>query len=129
MIPTLHHHLPHRKHGSFGTSRIGRAAEFLTLNWLRFELFVVWIMVIVGAISQIIRDPPGAIMLFAFSPVAAAIGYISLKIMFVVIWFIPGPNIIFGGFRLLYIWIFCRIIVQKSPRIEIPLWAPKGLFR
>lgn len=126
MIPALHHHLPHRTSGSFGTSLAGRVAEWITTKWLRFDVFVVWIAVINSVIWQWSREPSSAIMSLIVSPIVAIVSYAILKTLFVIIWFIPGLNVVFGSLRLLYIWIFCRIIVQESPIVEIPLWAGKS---
>lgn len=124
-IPVLNYRLPNRQLGSFGTSPLGQAADWLTLTWLRLETFLVWLVLV--PLLPVMERPSSMSLLETSlaSPVVALFSVFALRLMGWVIYFIPGPNRIWGWGRIAFLWVFSRLVVEEAPELEIPAWMQK----
>jgi hypothetical protein len=120
-LPVLRHKLPNRRSGSFGSSVLGQTMEWTTATWLRFKFAILCMIFIVVALSVGGRALERLEFLL-LSPFIAIIMLLFLKIFGVIVYFIPGPNRVFGWLRLLFFWTFSRLIVQQAPELDMPLW-------
>ena len=125
LVPTLHYRLPHREPGAFGTSKFGRIAEWVTNTWPRFNVLMCWIFIVAMLIIGPGRLPSPAPMLFLVSPLAAVILYVAIVIVGWIFYVVPKVNVVVGVARLAYLWLFCRLVVQRAPTIEIPAWISR----
>jgi hypothetical protein len=122
--PALHIDLPYRRNGSFGTSQAGLVAEWITATWVRFNIFVCWIFLVLALLSAPERAGQGGrLLMLIVSPLAAVMLYAAMIIGFSIFYFVPVAKVVAGYARLLYLWLFCRLIAQKAPVIELPLWG------
>lgn len=121
--PKLHYHLPSRMAGSFGSSTPGRIAESLTLTWFRFEIFLIWLILV----PVIVLGPADSLLsrlfLSALSPIAASAIWVLLKLTGWVFYFVPGMGRFWGWGRMIFLWTFSRWVVQPAPTIDIPAWG------
>ena len=119
--PAFEYELPHRQPGRFGSSRLGKSMEWTTTTWLRFNLFVCWLVVLSMIAGGVITGRP-VLSTLLFSPLAGLVMLAAIQVAGWIGAFIPGLSVVFGLFRLLYVWAFCRLIVQPAPRVHMPLW-------
>ncbi len=56
------------------------------------------------------------------SPLAAPLLYVVIVLTSWVAYTIPALNFVFGAGRMLYLWLFCRLIVQPAPHLALPAW-------
>jgi hypothetical protein len=123
--PDLHYHLPSRSAGSFGTSPPGRFAEALTLTWLRFEAFLIWLVLLAALIAAPSGSAVSKLVLLAVSPAAAFAVWVLLKLTGWVFYFVPGLGRLWGWGRIIFLWTFSRLVVQAAPTIDMPAWGAR----
>jgi hypothetical protein len=119
--PVLTYHLPHRRAGSFGASAPGLVAEWITTTWLRFGVFLYWILVLFCTTLSPLPGLDRALVLVA-SPVVAFFLHGGIVLAGWIAYFVPGSGVVFGVLRLVYLRLFSRLIVQEAPEVELPLW-------
>lgn len=122
-VPTLHYKLPRRTPGTFGSSRLGRVAEWITATWPRFNIAVCWV-VLVLLILTVPGPPPQSskLELLLISPLAAPIFYVLIVLISWIAYTLPAVNFVFGAVRIFYLWAFCRLVMQPAPEIALPAW-------
>jgi hypothetical protein len=122
-VPTLHYELPRRKPGSFGISPVGQVAEWFTTTWPRFNIFVCWAAIVL-LLLIVPGQPPHSskLEMLLVSPLAAPLLYVVIVLTSWVAYTIPALNFVFGAGRMLYLWLFCRLIVQPAPHLALPAW-------
>lgn len=120
--PVLHHHLPHRKAGSFGTSGVGQVAEWLTTTWFRFGSFITWCLILPVIASFATENAFGALGMLMASTILAAGCYLILQFSLMILYFVPVTNIVIAYARIALLWIFSRLVVQEAPEIALPMW-------
>lgn len=123
--PELHYSLPARTVGSFGSSALGRVAEALTLTWFRFEVFLVWLVLLFVIGASTTEDVPAKLLFLVLSPVAAVAVWILLKLSGWVFYFVPGMGKLWGWTRIIFLWAFSRVVVEAAPTIDMPAWGRK----
>jgi hypothetical protein len=122
-VPTLHYDLPRRRAGFFGGSPPGQAIEWITTTWLRFNIFLCWMLLVVLLVVG--PMPSGRFSIFGMllvSPIAAFILYVGIVLAGWIAYILPIANFLFAAARMAYLWIFCRLIVQPAPQISLPAW-------
>lgn len=123
-VPTLHHKLPHRTAGSFGGSLAGRAAEWLTTSWLRFESGLMWALIVWVTMATPWPNFIIRLAVLLMSPLAAVFLLFSLKGAAWVIYLVPislfGQTLGWG--RIAFLRTFSRLVVEPAPDVEMPLW-------
>lgn len=120
--PDLHYHLRSRTAGSFGTSPLGRIAESLTLTWFRFEFVLSWLVVLVGIVASLGLGTGAAALAILLSPMTALALWLLLKLTGWLFYFVPKIGPLWGWGRLLFLWLFSRLIVEPAPAIDLPAW-------
>lgn len=120
--PELRYSLPARTAGSFGSSTLGRVAEALTLTWFRFEVFLVWLVLLLVIGASTTEDVPSKLVFLVLSPAAAVGVWILLKLTGWVFYFVPGMGKLWGWGRIIFLWLFSRVVVQEPPEFDFPLW-------
>ena len=118
--PDLHYRLRSRPVGSFGRSPLGRIAESVTLSWFRFEVFLLWMIVVCAATSA--QNMSSALLILIASPATALTLWVLIKLLGWIFYFIPAVGRFWGWGRLLFLTLFSRLIVQEPPGIDLPLW-------
>jgi hypothetical protein len=121
--PELHYHLPARLPGSFGTSGLARAAESLTLTWSRFEVFLVWLILVPVILASPSESVLAMLGLSVLSPIGALAIWVLLKLTGWVFYFVPGVGRLWGWGRIIFLWVFSRLVVQPAPTIDLPAWG------
>ena len=123
-VPTLHHKLPHRTAGAFGSSLPGQAAEWLTTSWLRFESSLVWILILWVTVATPWPNLITGLAMLLMSPLAAVFMLFTLKGAGWVIYLVPITlfSQVIGWGRIAFLWTFSRLVVEPPPDIEMPLW-------
>jgi len=119
--PGLYYSLPHRVAGSFGNSPVGQIAEWITASWARFGAFVSWLVIVAVVLSGAFPVGESALILIT-SPILAVFLYGGTVLAGWIAYFIPLTGFLFGVTRLCCLRLFCRLIVQQAPQVEIPLW-------
>lgn len=125
MTPGFRYNLPSRVAGSFGSSKPGKIAEFVTLSWLRLELTLCWAASVALAIvgpSPAISGLGDRVYLVLLSPIAAIMLWLTLKAVSLVLYFVPGVGMVWGLLRICFVRLFSRLIVQPAPTIVMPVW-------
>lgn len=120
--PKLHYSLPARTAGSFGSSALGRVAETVTLTWFRFEVFLVWLLLISAISAGTTEGFVSKLLLLVLSPVAALAIWILLKLTGWAFYFVPGMGKLWGWGRIIFLWLFSRVVAQEAPKFDFPLW-------
>ncbi len=124
-VPAFHVNLPSRRRGSFGRSRAAEVAEQLTLTWFRFEVAIIWFLML----SMILFGPVSSVAVATWqtllSPFAALTFWAGLKLAGWVIYFIPKINVVWGWGRILFLMVFSRLVVERAPGLEIPAWISR----
>lgn len=123
-VPTLHHKLPSRSEGSFGGSLFGRAAEWLTATWFRFEASLVWVGIVWVTVATPWPSFITGLAILLMSPLVAVFMLFSLKGAGWVIYLVPITlfSQTLGWARIAFLWTFSRLVVEPAPDIEMPLW-------
>jgi hypothetical protein len=124
--PVLHHHLPHRRAGSFGTSIPGQVAEWLTTTWFRFGSFATWWLILPLIMSGTPGNPLATAGMLVVSPILAAGFYVTLKGSLMILYFVPVTRVVVAYARLAWLWVFSRLIVQEAPEIALPMWSARS---
>jgi hypothetical protein len=119
--PSLTYSLPARTPGSFGASPVAALLEWLTQTWFRFGAFMLWIP-LVAVIASTPLTAAQKIAFFLLSPIAASFYLAMLRLLFFILLFIPGLGQIVGWSRLVYYYLFSRLICQPVPAVTLPLW-------
>lgn len=60
--------------------------------------------------------------MLVLSPISAVVMYIILTILVFVAYWLPVVKIVSGFAQIVYLWIFCRLVVQPAPEVELPVW-------
>lgn len=123
--PDLHYTLTARSPGSFGSSLAGRVAETLTLTWFRFEVTLAWLLFAPFLIFSSSEDFGTKILMAAFSPIIAVVFWATLKSAGWVFYFLPGIGRVWGWGRIVFLWMFSKLVVQPAPGIDLPAWGFK----
>ena len=119
--PALHYRLPSRRAGSFGTGMFARALEWTTATWFRFEVVLIWLIVVFVTVPSAGDRPVYLLSICLVSPALALGIWILLKLSGIIFYFIPWMNRIWGGGRLLFNVLFSRLVVQEAPTVEWPI--------
>ena len=123
-VPTLHYKLSHRTPGSFGTSTLGRVAEWATASWYRFEYCT--ILLILVPCTVLLGNGNGLqhLATVLMSPLMALLLLWMLKITGWLSYMMPilplGRAIAWS--RIGFLFAFHRLIAEPTPGIEMPLW-------
>ena len=120
--PALHYRLPSRRAGSFGQSPLGRIAENLTLTWFRFELTLLWILVLSLPLAIPWPNFGLALLSIAVSPLIALVLWALIKLSGWTLYFVPGVNRIWGWSHIIFLRVFSKLVVERAPEIELPAW-------
>jgi sterol desaturase/sphingolipid hydroxylase (fatty acid hydroxylase superfamily) len=109
-----------RRAGSFGTSSIGRVAEWVTTTWLRFTcaLFVV-VIVLVAILSPMAAGQK--LMLIVFAPIAALFYWYGLLVCLLICRFLGTFGAVLAHILVIYLYIFSALVVQPPPTIDLRL--------
>ena len=121
-IPAFTHRLPNRRAGSFGTSPVGRAAEWLTYSWLRFEAFLTWLILLALFSAMEWQSPLAFLSAIVGSPVLAVFTVFTLKVMGWMFYFIVGAGNLWAWGRIAFLSTFSRLVIEHAPEIELPAW-------
>lgn len=126
-LPTIHYKFPHRRPGTFGGSLPGDFAEWVTTTWLRFGIFVLWLIVAVVVLltPSAIEGAP-KILLLLISPLFAAFLFLALKLSRAIFYFLPVAGPIVGIAHLFYIRCFSHLIIEEAASVEFPLWYQRN---
>ena len=121
--PVLNYRLPSRPLGSFGASYVGRAAEWITLSWLRLETFLVWLVLVPLFLAMEWPSSLALVGAMLGSPLMALFTIFTLKVMGWAMYFVPGANRVWGWGRIAFLWAFSRLVVEAAPELEMPTWS------
>lgn len=114
------HRLPRRTR-SFGSSTLGKTLDWITTTWFRLSIFISAVAYIVILLSSDV--PTGFPIPVAFlPPVGAAAVLFWIKLVVFVCSFFPVAGPIAGFSRVLFYKMFCRLVAEPAPKLEIPLW-------
>lgn len=112
-----------RPRGSFGTSPVGRVAEWITTTWLRFTCFlIVSIIVILVSPSNLATDQKALIILA--SPVFAIFYWYGLLFCILISRYLGIFGRVFANVLVIYIYLFSRLIAQRPPIVGLGLTPP-----
>lgn len=121
-IPDFHYRLPSRRAGAFGSSPAGQFAEFVTLTWFRLEAFVIWLLLIPILLIASSQSFGGWLVTLLVSPAFALAFWGLLKLTGWVFYFVPVMGKVWAVGRLIFLWTFSRLVVQRAPEIDMPAW-------
>ena len=122
-IPVLSYRLPNRLPGSFGASPLGRIAEWLTRSWLRLEAFLSWLVIVPLFLGMEWPSASALVGALLTSPVIALFTVFTLKVLGWAMYFVPGASRVWGWGRIAFLWAFSRLVVERTPDLEMPAWA------
>jgi hypothetical protein len=113
-----------RKSGSFGRSRVGRSAEWITTTWFRFTcaLFVVIFSLCLSPIPTISSSQKIALVLV--SPIAAVFYWYSFLLCLLVCRYLGAFGKVLAHVLIVYFYLFSRLIVQQPPIVTLGLAKP-----
>src|ERR1700730_16881968 len=97
--PNLRYRLRSRSPGSFGKSRLAKAAEWITTTWVRFDIFCAWIGCFIVILATPVPNYAAVVSklpMLILSPLVAIIIYIFLKAVSIILYFVPGLNVAVG---------------------------------
>lgn len=119
--PEFHYRLPHRTPPEDGGAHLPPAIDWATRTWFRFNV----LLISVGLFFVALTSPaPAAEKIGPILVVvpAAMIAYVVFSAMLFVCSFLPIVKIPFGLMRILYYRCFSRLIVERAPTLEMPVW-------
>lgn len=122
MRPRFRYRLVSRRAGSFGASAVGRAMEWLTMSWIRFEIALAWVAVLLSLFVGSSGAPAELTFGLLASPIIAVVVWVILKGIGFVARQLPILGPIWGWFQIAFYWLFSRLIVQPAPEIMLPAW-------
>lgn len=112
-----------RRRGSFGTSPVGRIAEWVTTTWLRFTCLMFSILII--AIFPLANLPPNdKLVMVVFAPIGAAVYWYVLLFLLLVSEYLGTFGKVLSRVLVVYFYVFSRLIVQRPPIVSLPLTKP-----
>jgi hypothetical protein len=111
---------PSRAPVRLGSSIPWRALDWVTQTWLRFNILVAWVAVvlIIGCSPAPIGEKLG---MFLVSPIAMIIIFPIWVVAIIVLSFMPGIRVPIGFMRILYFRTFSRYVVQPI-QVSTPVW-------
>lgn len=112
-----------RRRGSFGTSTVGRIAEWITTTWLRFTclLFVVLIVMVVAP-SDLPPDQKATVILL--SPIMAVICWYVFLFFILVCRYLGTFGNVLAHVLIIYFYVFSGLVVQRPPIVGLGLTPP-----
>lgn len=116
----LHITFRSRQPGSFGGSPPGRLVEWVTQTWLRFTCFLFSSIIVIVALSANM-PPDEKTALIVLSPALAIIWWYAFLFMLLVCRYLGIFGKLLAHFLIIYFYLFSRLIVQRPPRIDLPL--------
>jgi hypothetical protein len=109
-----------RRPGSFGTSGVGRVAEWITATWLRFTcaLFTVAIVVTVGVSNTPATDK---LVLMALAPVGALFFWFALLFCLLICRFLGKFGMVLAHVLVIYFYAFSGLVAETPPTVALRL--------
>jgi hypothetical protein len=109
-----------RTPGSFGNTAAGRIAEWLTKTWLRFTCALISSMIIIVVlVSQLPLSEKVPLLLSA--PIIAVIYWYMFLCLLLVCRYLGWVGRVFGSALVIYFFLFSRFVVQRPPKVWLPL--------
>jgi hypothetical protein len=116
----LHIKFANRQQGAYGKSLLGRTAEWITTTWLRFSctLFTViaWAIILSSNLS-----PNEKFHAFLIAPILAIARWYFLLLCVLLCKYLGTFGKIFAHVLVIYFYLFSRLIVQRSPTVDLGL--------
>lgn len=109
-----------RKAGSFGTSPVGKVAEWATTTWLRFTCLLFTIPIIVFAVpSNLPIAEKAALVLLA--PLISLIYWYIFLFLILICRYLGLAGRLLAHLLVIYFYLFAWLIVQNPPYVHLPL--------
>lgn len=109
-----------RKPGSFGSSPLGLALEWITKTWLRFTCLLISAIVIIAVLSSNI-PPSDKLPFIIFAPLAAVMYWYMFLFLLLICRYLGLFGRVLAHFLVIYFFLFSRLIVQHPPKVWLPL--------
>lgn len=109
-----------RKLGSFGSSPIGLAMEWITKTWLRFTCLLFCAIIII-AVPPSNMPPSDKLPLIIFAPLVAVIYWYMFLFLLLICRYLGLFGRILAHILVIYFFLFSRLIVQHPPKVWLPL--------